>query len=29
MHKLIRIVFGVLKHRSPFDPKLASTFYQA
>lgn len=29
MHKLIRIVFGVLKHRSPFDPKLASTFFHA
>jgi transposase len=29
MHKLIRIIFGVLKHRSPFDPKLASTFYNA
>jgi hypothetical protein len=27
MHKLIRIVFGVLKHRSPFDPTLDSTFF--
>jgi hypothetical protein len=27
MHKLIRIVFGLLKHRSPFDPTLDSTFF--
>jgi transposase len=29
MHKLIRIIFGVLKHQSPFDPNLASTFNPA
>jgi|GEM_PF-734810 len=25
MHKLIRIVFGVLRHQTPFDPTLASS----
>jgi transposase len=29
MHKLIRIIFGVLKHHSPFDPNLASAFNPA
>ena len=29
MHKLLRIIFGVLKHHSPFNPNLASPFNPA
>ena len=29
MHKLLRIAFGILKHRKPFDPKWGRDFQPA